>query len=66
MIDSLIEFLTLLKDWFFSWIDGLSNLVASLGFVLSLQFNVTWMPVVMMTIMGTCAVILVLFRIIGR
>lgn len=67
MLDGLFEFITLIKDFIMSLINGLFTMIESLAYVVEVSAeSIIWMPSFMFSIMSCTLVLIVVFRIVGR
>lgn len=67
MIDGLLDFIVMIKDFILSLINGLAILIQSLTFVLGINVSAgVWMPTLMVNIMGCSLILIIVLRIVGR
>lgn len=67
MIDGLLDFVTMIKDFLLSIISGLKVFVESLFFIVNLNAtSFTWLPTAVVSFMAVSLTLIVLLRVVGR
>lgn len=66
MIDGLVNFIDLIKEFVLSIVDGLKTLIDALHFVFEVSHNFVWMPNFVATVIGLSVTIIIVLRIVGR
>lgn len=67
MIDALLDFVTMIKDYLMSLLDGLWSLVESLAFISDTASEASvWMPSFMFGILVLDVALIIVLRVIGR
>lgn len=67
MLDGLLEFITMVKDFLLSILNGLKVFVESLLFIMNLNAtSLSWLPTAVVSVMGVSLVLIVVLRVVGR
>lgn len=67
MIDALKDFITIIKDWLMSIIDGMLTLVESFTFInTAAQGASVWMPSFLFGILLLNVTVVIILRVVGR
>lgn len=67
MIDALFDFVTMIKDFVMSLIDGLGTLLNALFFVVGIVPGAArWMPGFLFSFVSVAVTLIIVLRIIGR
>lgn len=67
MLDGFLDFITMIKDFLLSIINGLRVFVESLLFVVNLNAtSLSWLPTAVVSVMAVSLVLIVVLRVVGR
>lgn len=67
MLDGFLDFITMIKDFLLSLINGLKVLVESLLFIVNLNAtSFSWLPTAVVSVMAVSLFLIAVLRVVGR